>query len=180
MTELSQFTAEEIEAIVSLPYRAGIHVSYAEDEDGEKDDEHEMAALEASIIEVAKLHEGCALSQEIAKNILSSKDKWDSWTQGVFNIEPLCEKAVATLGAKANHDEVRSYVKMIIEIVTAVAQAYGEFDEDPEPEKGFFGKVMGAIVGGISQDDASHPMNVSAAEDDAISRIRSALKKNMA
>ena len=39
MTILSHYSPEEIEQIVSLPYRAGMNVSYAEDEDGERDEE---------------------------------------------------------------------------------------------------------------------------------------------
>ncbi len=182
MTQLSDFSDEDIDLIVSLPYRVGINISYADDEEGERDDEREMHALETSISEIAKLHEGVALTQEIAAKVLDSKDKWSTWSKGVFNIEPLCEKAVLTLKSKASDDEIRSYTKMVIEIATTVAQAYGEFGEEPEPEKGFFGKVIGKIASGfagMSDDDTNHPMNVSASEDDAIFSITAALKKNM-
>lgn len=181
MTQLSAFSAEEVETIVSLPYRVGIHVSYADDEDGEQDDELETRALEACLKEVVKTHEAVPLSQEIAQEVLDSKDKWDNWTQGVFNIEPQCEKAVALLKSQASESEVKDYIKMTLEVASAVAQAYGEFGEEQEPEKGFFGNVMGKIMGGFStmgEDDTGHPMNVSPAEDSAISRISKALKKN--
>lgn len=181
MTKLSDFSNEDAELIVSLPYRVGMHISYAEDEDGEQDDEREMQAMEACIKEVAKLHEGSEFIKEIALEVLRSKGKWGAWSQGVFNIAPSCEKAVIALKTEGSKDDVKSYIRMVIEVATAVAQAYGEFGEDPEPEKGFFGKAMSRITtgfAGMSEDDSAHPMNVSAAEGSAISNITTALKKN--
>lgn len=173
MTQLSQFSPEEIEVIVSLPYRAGLHVSYAEDEDGEKDDELEMRALEACIREIVKTQTG--LTQEVADEILNRKDQWEKWSAGVFNIEPLCKTAVETVQAHASSDEVKAYIRMTLSIARAVAEAYGEFGEE-QPEQGFFGKIMGTIVERMNSDQSSDPMNVSAAEDSAISRIASAMK----
>ncbi len=182
MTQLSCFSDEEIELLISLPYRVGMNVSYADDEGGERDDEREMHALEICIRAVSKLNEGSELVKEIAHKILDSKDKWPLWSQGVFNLEPHCEKAVLALKAHVNDDDVNAYVKMVLEIATTVAQAYGEFGEEEEPEKGFFGKAVSKIAGGfagMSADDESHPMNVSASEDDAIASITAALKKNI-
>ena len=181
MTQLSSFSAEDAELIVSLPYRVGMHVSYADDEDGEQDDEREMRALEACVREIAKVHEGPELTKQIASELLNSKDKWSQWSEGVFNIEPLCERTILVLKAGASEDEVKDYIKVVLEVASAVAQAYGEFGEVEEPEKGFFGNAMSKIVGGFSSmsaDDANHPMNISAAEDSAISCIAVALKKN--
>ena len=181
MTQLSSFSGEDAELIVSLAYRVGMHVSFTEDEEGEQDDEREMRALETCVREIAKLHEGSELMKEIASEVLRSKDKWPSWSEGVFNIEPQCEKAVLVLKATASEGDVKGYIKMLLEIASAVAQAYGEFGEEQAPEKGFFGKAIGRIVGefsGLSSEDVNHPMNVSAAEDSAISSIAAALRKN--
>ncbi len=182
MTQLSCFSDEEIKLIVSLPYRVGMNISYADDEEGERDDEREMRALEACVSEVAKHQEGDSLTKEVAQKILDSKSEWSLWSQGVFNIEPLCEKSVLALKSHASDDEIRDYIKMVIEIATTVAEAYGEFGEEEEPDKGFFAKAASKIAGrfaGMADDDANHPMNVSASEDDAISSIVNALKKNI-
>ncbi len=172
MTQLSDFSPEEIGAIVALPYRVGMHVSFAEDEDGEQDDALEMRALEACIREISKNKTG--LVAEIAAEVLQRKDDWDKWSEGVFNIEPMCKQALLTLAGKASADEAKAYVRMNIEIAHSVAQAYGEFGEEKR-EAGFFGKLMGTIVERMNSDESSHPMNVSAAEESAIERIKSAL-----
>lgn len=173
MTQLSDFSPEEIGSIVALPYRVGMHISFAEDEDGEQDDELEMRALEASIREISKNKTG--LVAEIAAEVLNRKSDWEKWSEGVFNIEPMCKQAILTLESKASADEAKAYVRMNIEIAHSVAQAYGEFGED-KPESGFFGKMMSTIVERMNSDESSHPMNVSAAEESAIARIKSAMK----
>lgn len=182
MGQITGFNEDELEAIVSLPYRAGLNVSYADDEDGERDDELEMEALTACLTAFVNAHDGEELIRDIAQEVLNSKDKWDKWSQGVFNIEPLCDKAMNALKPKVSAEEAKAYVKMVVEVGTAVAQAYGEFGEQPEVKKGFFGKAMDNIIGGFagtSADDTNHPMNVSAAEDTAISNITAALKKHI-
>ncbi len=181
MTQLSSFSDDDRELIVALPYRVGMHMSYAEDEDGERDDELEIRALKSCISEVAKLENRQDLIKQISAEILSRQDSWDAWSQGVFNIVPQCEKAVDIMKAHANDDEFEDYIKMVLEVASAVARAYGEFGEEPEAEKGFFGKAMSKIMGGysgMSSDDINHPMNVSAAEDSAIAAISAALKGN--
>ena len=176
MAQLSFFTEEDVESIISLPFRAGMFVSYAEDEDGEQDDVREMQALEGCLKEIARVHEGEELTKEIAAAILNAKDKWPVWSQGVFNIEPLCEKAIVSLKTQAGKEEVKDYIKMTVEVATSVAQAYGEFGEGQDDEKGFFGKIVAAVTS-VSVDDTAHPMNVSAAEDSAIATVAAALKR---
>jgi hypothetical protein len=176
MTTLSSFTPEDADLIVSLPYRVGMHVSYSEDESGELDDTLEMKALETQLREVAE-QQADGLVKEIASATLNSKEKWEVWSQGVFNIEPLCEKAIVVLKNKADTDEIKGYVRLCLEVASGVAEAYGEFgDDESEEGTGFVGKIMGAVFGDKSRE-ANHPMNVSAAEDSAIERIGAAMKK---
>ena len=182
MTTLSSFTPEEADLIVSLPYRVGMHVSYSEDEGGELDDTLEMKALEGALRKAVQ-SENDSLAKEVAQATLEEKDKWEAWSQGVFNIEPLCEKAVMTLKAHASDDEVKDYIRLCLKVAGGVAQAYGEFgedDQDEEESSGIVGKIMGEIskvLPGIKGQEAHHPMNVSAAEDSAIERIGAAMKK---
>jgi hypothetical protein len=176
MSQLAAFTPEDAELLISLPYRVGINVSHTEDEEGEVDDEREMEALEACIKQIARLHEASPLVSEVAREILRRKDHWMRWSQGAFNVAPDCEKALRVLKPVVSAQEFKSYKKMLIEVASSVAQAYGEFGEVRE-KKGFFGRVMEKVVGSFANDDKNHPMNVSAAEDTAIGLIQAALKK---
>lgn len=176
MSQLSVLSPEDAELIVSLPYRVGISISHTEDEEGEADDEQEMEALEACIKQIAKLHEQSPFVSEVAAQVLKSKDKWGKWSQATFNIAPECERAARILKPVLSAQEFKSYKKMLLEVASAVAQAYGEFGMAPE-KKGFFGRVMEKVVGSFANDDKNHPMNVSAAEDSVLTAIRAALAR---
>jgi|GEM_PF-759217 len=184
MTTLSSFTPEEVDLIISLPYRVGMHVSYSEDEGGELDDTLEIKALGSTLREFAQKADDGSLIREVASAALESKDKWEAWSQGVFNIEPLCEKAVTTLKTKANTDEIKGYIRMCLNVAHGVAQAYGEFGEDDHDDvaqsSGIIGKIMeelSKVMPSMKGQEAHHPMNISAAEDSAIERIGAAMKK---
>lgn len=179
MSVLLSFLPEETDLIVGLPFRVGMHVSHVDDEDGERDDEREMKALEKTLHMVAKSHEGSAFIQEVVQETLNRRDEWSCWAEGVFKIAPDCTRAVAILNAKMHKDEVKEYKAVIVEVASAVAQAYGEFGDDSVEQKGF-ASAMKKIVGGFlgtSRDDSGHPMNMSATESSAIAVIVDALKK---
>lgn len=81
----------------------------------------------------------------------------------------------------ASESEFKAYRTTLIEIATTVAQAHGEFNsfDAPAEEKTGFGALVGKIVSGfsdLSKDDDNHPMNVSAAEDSAITELKQILK----
>ena len=179
MAQLSDFSPEDADVIVGLPCRVGLHISFSEDEDGEGDDAREMGALESCLREVAGVQDGEDLIRAIAAEVLRIKDeKHDSWSQGVFNITPQCERAVLLLKSYASAAEVKAYIAMVLAVASAVAGAHGEFDEEEDAGGGFFGKVLRKISGG-ADSPSSDPANVSAAEDDAIAAITAALQKNV-
>lgn len=181
MTGISIFSEEQIVLLASLPYRIGVWISDTDDEDGETDDRREMKALAVCIKMAAKEYDGPGIVDDILRETLAREKSWPSWKEGAFDVLPDCKKAVALLKDKAGIQEARNYRAAMMEVAATVAQAYGEFssfDEIPEDE-GILGKIVGKVVGGfsnLSKDDANHPMNVSAAEDSAISQLSAALK----
>lgn len=180
MVKLSDFTAEETELLFSVVYRAGIYISYAEDEGGDNDDEREHHALETCIGEIARVYQGSDFIRDIALGVMDSKDRWPVWTDNVHSTEAASTKAVALLRGKAGLEETKKFIKMVTEVASSVAHAYGEFGLEQKPEKGLFGKLIKKFVGEISsRENEGHPMNVSAAEDDAISRLAQSLKKGL-
>lgn len=176
MVQLSAFSPEDAEAIYSLPYRAGLHISYAEDEGGEGDDEQEMAALESAVRAAAGRYKDSVFVQEVVSAIMNNRDRWDQWSQGVFNIEPQCRTVAALLKDAASEQDRKDYKGLVVSVAVAVAQAYGEFGEDVREEEGFFARALKKIGLGGGAAEADSPMNVSAAEDDAIARIKAALR----
>ena len=179
MSQLSFYDPEILSLLISVPYRIGIWVSHAEDEDGETDDELEITALENCIREVAKAHDQSGLVNEVGARILSERTQWEDWAGNAFLVLKDCDLVVRALKAHAPADEFKDYKAFLMEIATSVAQAYGEFGlfEEEKKEGGMAG-LMKKIVGGfsgLSKANANHPMNVSPAEESVIAELKALL-----
>jgi hypothetical protein len=174
MTSLADFTKEEADLIVSLPYKAGMWVSHSEDQDGESDDTHENKALTTCLRHFAKMGDGKPLFAQIIKEALRSEDKWADWADQSFTLIEDIQKAVPILRGKASVDEIKLIKRSLMEIGTAVAQSSDEYGDDSASE-GIFGKILSKFSN-LADHDAGHPMNVSASEDSALEKLRAALK----
>jgi hypothetical protein len=175
MTALSEFTDEQVSLLISLPYKVGVWISYTDDAEGEDDDEREMKALRSCLRAVAKLHEGNGLISEIMTRCLQSQDEWSVWADDSFHVPADAFRAMEAIKGRAPAKTIKAFRAVMMEIATAVAQAYGEFGEFEDEGEGFFGKIIGAFAK-LGYDDKNHPMNVSAAEDSALSQLAEALK----
>jgi len=181
MSSLADFSDDERALLVCLPYKVGVFVSYADDESGERDDEREMDRLEECIMAIACLHVSKPFTAEIMRETVEMRDKWPQWAAQSWHVPEEAEKVVNILKSRVSDEELKNYRAALMEIGTAVAEAYGEFGEfdDPDEGGGIFGSILTKItknLSGLTQDDENHPMNISAAEDSALSQLRSALK----
>jgi hypothetical protein len=176
MTDLSKFSAEEIELLASLPYKVGMLISHADDQDGEADDERESKVLATCLRQFAKMNEDKPLVALIMKESLRREDKWVEWADQSFQVTNDIKKAVPVLRQKSSVEEIKALKRCLMEIGTAVAQAFGEFGAFDEAEtEGFFGKIIGKFAA-LGDGDAGHPMNVSAAEDSTLEKLRAVLQ----
>jgi len=176
MSELSELLPEERGLLIGLPYRVGVWMSQADDEDGEADDIREMKALEHILKSIAKVHENSVFVQEIARETLRGKNHWSQWANHSFDVLGDCEKAVAVLKNYVNDNDLKDYKATLMEIAQTVAESYGEFGLVDAGDDGGFGAVVEKITGLFSKKDANHPMNISPAEDSALSRLAAALR----
>jgi hypothetical protein len=181
MTDLSQFSASEFELLVSLPHRAGIFISFADDLDGEDDDERELKMLETTLKAIAGLHKDKPLLAAIFKETLRLKSEWARWETKAFNISDDARAAISLLKSKAGEGAAKQYRAALMEVATTVAQAYGEFGQfdDADKNAGGFSALVSKVVSGFSglgTEDKNHPMNVSASEESALSELSAALK----
>lgn len=181
MSQLSNLPEDEALKIISLPYKAGMWVSHADDVDGESDDINEMRALERGIPQLAKKYEGSALVQQVANDIMTMKDHWAKWEDECFFIKKQAPDIMNTVKVQFGLAEAKQYRSFAMELGKMVAQAAGEldaFDDSESKGESFFGSMIGKIVGGmssVSQDHKDHPANISPAEGSALSELSAAL-----
>ncbi len=181
MFDLSVFSRNEKQLLVSLPYKVGMWVSYADDVDGQEDDMLEARALEACIKAVARLHDDKPFVKTVAAETLRRSEDWERWGAQAFHALSEVEAAMKLLGGHLAADQLENYKAMLMEIASVVAQASGEFDsfDEDEGEEGGFADIVGKIIDGfkgLSHGDENHPMNVSASEEAALNDLRAVLK----
>ncbi len=175
MTVLPDATPEERELIVGLPYRVGVWIASAEDEGGETDDAREAHALEKIIAAAAKSANAPPFVSAVMQETLINKKSWPVWAEQSFDIFPDCKKAVMLLQGHVSAPELRAYKVALMRVATSVAGAHGEFGAGEE-ETGLFGKVvagLSALAGGRKENSSF--MNVSSAEESALSDLASTL-----
>ncbi len=183
MPELSSLSEDDALKIISLPYKAGMLVSHADDIEGEADDEKEMRALERGVPLLAAQHESSALVQSVASEIMRMKEAWPSWEDSCFHITAQAPDVIKMVQSTFGEAEAKHYRAFTLELGKLVAQAASELEgfDDIEEEKkeGFFGGLIGKITGGyaeMGQNDAGHPANISPSEKGTLSELAAALK----
>jgi len=180
MSRLSDFSEEDRETLISLPYRLGVWISDAEDEEGDLDDEKEMKALKHSILAIAKLNEGSPFVQELTRETIRARERWDEWYGESFTATKDLKRLVPSLRSQLGEGEYKAFRKAIMEIAKTVAEAYGEFgDWDDEDEEGFLSGLMSKVTSRfsvLSDGDSNHPMNISPGEQSALSELANILR----
>ena len=183
MGVLSTLPEDKALAIISLPYKAGLWVSHADDIDGEADDANEMKAIERGVPALAELHSGSGLVQEVASEIIRLKSDWDQWEEECFYIVKQAPEIMHEIQTEFGVGEAREYRRFVMELGKMVAQAHSElsaFDAIEEDKKeGFLSGMVGKFVGGLSgmkDNDKGHPANISPSEKSALSQLSAALK----
>lgn len=181
MTSLSTFTDEEKIKLVKLPYQVGVHISHADDAEGEEDDQQEMQALSNILRALPGLHTEQPLIQEIFQETVKRKEDWPSWHTGIFDLDKECQEAIALLKSKATQAEAKAYRKALLEVADAVARAAGEyavFEIRHEPDSVFlkFLRQLSGIFSFTKSSDNNSLSNISPAEQDALDKLSQSLK----
>ncbi len=179
-SNIEKFSEEEAALLVSLPYRAGVWISEADDEEGGHDDTQEEEALAEMLKKFAGMEIGSPFTKELAESILGSRHLWPKWQTQIFTIVEDSREAIKLVEAKLGKGKAKNYRLMVLRIASHVAKAADEFDDfNPEEEShsafgGFIKKVAGTIAPS-TQKDKSHEANISPAERTALEELSAAL-----
>lgn len=180
MTDLSSFSEQERALIVSLPYKVGLWISHAEDEEGEDDDAQEMKALKHCVVGIAKAHEQNGFIHALLVEMIRGREDWSQWDDDAFQVVAQIKGVKPALQKHLSEAEYKEFCKVLIEIAIVVAEAHGEFgDWGDEPDESLFSGFMNKMkdrFSGMADSTGASPMNISAAEDDAIKQLKAALK----
>ncbi len=173
---LSQLTEQEREAVISLPYRVGLYVSFSDLSGGFDAQEQEMEMLTSILREFSEDFCKGEFSQKIMGHCLRSCDKWPEWSKNVETVPADAEMAIETINLALSDKSMLDFKTVLFEIAVSVAMAFRE-DGDAQSSGGFFTKIIGLMGIGVAtsaKDKLSH-INVSASERKALAKLSSAL-----
>ncbi len=181
MAFLEQFSEQERDLIVSIPYRAGVWVSSVDDTGGAAADAEELEKLEEIIAEKARGMFESAFVHEVIAETFSRKGDWKRWAEQLDSLLADSTHAVELVSGKLSERDVDAYRANILNIGVSVAKAFREFDVDAP----FFVKIgsnlrlLGeALMRVIKRDksyDTASELNISLAEDIALTKLSNAL-----
>lgn len=181
MSELDRFLPADQDLLVSLFYRIGQWMSQADDTDTSEESEAvEEEQMFKILNKLAQSKNIGALCSEIASEALRQKGSWARWGRKVDDVMSDVARAKEIIKGQGNTQEFVAFGKSLITIATSVARAYREADDDEHAEeKGFLSwlsEKKANVALALTDSDAHKDLNISPAEDSALTELVMTLK----
>lgn len=180
MSELQRFLAPDQDLMVGLFYRVGRWMSDADDSDSnDKSEQREEAQMFSILTKLSQSKNAGALCNEIAAESLRQKGSWARWSKQNDKVIDDVTKAKSVIKGQATNEEFHLFGKCLVSIATSVARAYREAS-DVEMEKtgilGWLCEKKNDVAMAVFDPQAHKDLNVSPAEDSALTELMDALK----
>lgn len=178
MAYLQNFTTEQRELLVSLPYRTGLWVSESDEGGGEDSSTSEMQVLEGLITGYAEDFLKSEFVEELLRETLAQKSRWPAWSSDLAQVPGQCREAVKIVSERLEARDVLSFRQNLMEIAVTVAMAYREEGEGPDKISVFSGqywnRLFSRLKGESAPSDGSE--NISRAERRVLMELSNALQ----
>ncbi len=181
MAFLEQFSEDERNLIVSLPYKAGLWVSTIDDAGGTAADYKELEALERIISEKGKGMFESAFVHEVMAETCTRQQDWKAWADGADKVLVECTNAVKIIADRLAEKDIDAYRQNIMSIAVEVAKAFREFDADAPlgvrlwTQYRLFLEAIFRIIKRDKTYESESMLNISYEEDMALSKLSKAL-----
>ncbi len=176
----SQLSPEDEEALIALPYRAGLFVSFSDVTGGWEAQEREIQSLTAILREFSEDFCKTEFSQKVLMDCLRARAQWPGWSHNIDTVPAQADRLMILLTPMFSEKELNAFREVIIDIALAVAMAFREEREarDNADNPSMFKNLL-SFFSGAKQDALSH-INVSKAEKKALASLCTALKSSRA
>lgn len=182
MSILDEFTSDEQQLIIRLPFRVGMWISQSDTTGGGDADDREREALNTIVAAYAEDYLKSEFVQRLMEQTLQQRDQWSTWTKNIENLPAECEQAMTLLATRVPLKEVETFKRNLLDIGLAVAMAYRESDH-VEGAEGALGNLIYSmkeffkiLLGGFRTATADE--NISVAEHKALVRLATTMGIN--
>jgi len=181
MALLEDFTKDQRDLLVALPYRVGLWIGSSDDTGGGDADDAEAKALAVIVTGFAEDFCKSEFVQMMMEETVARRGEWPEWTHNLDDVPSECIRATDLLTERLERKEVTSFKLTLMEIATAVAMAYREFDhsQDLSFRLKVYGRVMAerlrAVFTGQRARGVDEFLNISDAEQKALDVLSQSL-----
>jgi hypothetical protein len=181
MSELGRFVPGDRDLLTGLFYRAGYWISHIDDTDlGTGSEEAERAQMVRVLTKISRADATAPLVRELAEEALRQQASWARWEKSSDDILADATRCAKLVKAQGTLEELQSFRRAVMLVATSVARAVREDAEhgDAETESGFswLSEKVGAALMAVTDRGAYQDMNISPAEDTALTELLEALK----
>ena len=160
----SQLSPEDEEALIALPYRAGLYVSFSDVTGGWEAQESEMQSLTTILRSYSEDFCKTEFSQKTLMECLRARAKWPGWSHDIETVPEKAKQVMAILDPMFSEKELNGFREVMVDIALAVAMAFRE-ERGQQVRPSFLSRLVGS-----KKDPLSH-MNISAAEKKALTKL---------
>ncbi len=170
---LSQLSIEDERTLISLPYRAGLYVSFADVTGGWEAQEKEIQSLTAILRQFSEDFFKTEFTQKILMETLAARIDWLEWSRHIEQLPSQVEKMMGVLAGLMEPDDLAGFSSVIIDIALAVAMAFQEQPIDgvkstvPESPASLKDRIA-RMIGAKKADAPLSHVNISPAEKSAL------------
>ena len=167
--------------LISLPYRVGLYVSFADTTGGFAAQEAEMQSLSGILREFAEDYCKSEFSQKVLMESLRARDVWPSWSQGIERVPDEARPIFTLLEPQFDSRALRAFKEVLVEIALSVAMAFREGNEDAQRGGGLssIGEWFSRMLGGGKSSSSMGHSNISKSERVALARLCKAMNYQM-
>ena len=174
---LSRLSAGERDALVALPYRVGLFVSFSDLSGGWGAQEKELETLSSILREFSEDFCKSEFSQSVLMQTLRARAQWPSWSQNIDSVPVEVELALDSIKMALSDKSLLDFKTVLFDIATAVAMAFREDDGESQSSASrpsILTKILGGF--GFAGKVTLFPqINVSQAERVALAKLAKAL-----
>lgn len=170
----SQLSPDDEKALVSLPYRVGLYISYADVTGGWDAQEKELQSLTGILREFSEDFYKTEFSQKVLMECLKHRSAWPSLSHNINGVPDQLSEMLKTLSAFLDESERGLFLDVLMDIGIAVAMAFRESGEGAEPHRPLVRELLGRLSGALIHKNPLDHINISDTERAALLRLADA------
>jgi hypothetical protein len=167
----SQLSPADETALISLPYRVGLYVSYADVTGGWDAQESELQSLTVILQEFSEDFYRTEFAQKVLLESLHARQQWPAWSKDIGLVPSECARMMALLESNFFPEELALFKDVLMDIAIAVAMAFreeaGQGSNEP-PKKPALRELLSRLARAMSEKEPLSHINVSESERKAI------------